>query len=102
MVELLAGGNKILIFPEGTRSQDGSLGEFKRGSLLAALKAGVPVLPVAINGSYNIMPKGTKLIRPTKVRLSIGKPIIIANDSEYEAKLGAVRQSIANMLREPL
>ncbi|MFA5183281.1 MAG: lysophospholipid acyltransferase family protein [Syntrophales bacterium] len=102
MVELLAGGNKILIFPEGTRSQDGSLGEFKRGSLLAALKAGVPVLPVAINGSYNIMPKGTKLIRPTKVRLSIGKPIMIANDSEYEAKLGAVRQSIANMLREPL
>lgn len=102
MVELLNHGDRILIFPEGTRSRDGSLGEFKRGSLLAALKAGVPVLPVAINGSYNIMPKGTKLIRPTKVKLSIGKPIMIANDSEYEVKLGEVRQSIANMLREPL
>ncbi|MFA6170019.1 MAG: lysophospholipid acyltransferase family protein [Candidatus Margulisiibacteriota bacterium] len=102
MVDLLNQGDKILIFPEGTRSGDGSLGEFKRGSLLAALKAKVPVLPVAIAGSYDIMPKGTKLIRPAKVRLSIGKPIMIADDSEYEAKLGEVRRSIANMLPAPL
>ena len=102
MVTLLKNGDRILIFPEGTRSRDGSLGNFKRGSLLAALKSGVPVLPVAISGSYDILPKGAKFFSPSQVRLSIGKPIYFTNDLEYEAKMAEVRQSIAEMLTKPL
>ncbi|MBU0630404.1 MAG: 1-acyl-sn-glycerol-3-phosphate acyltransferase [Candidatus Margulisbacteria bacterium] len=102
MVSLLKQGDRILIFPEGTRSRDGSLGNFKRGSLLAALKAEVPVLPVAISGSYNILPKGAKLFSSAKVNLSVGKPVYFTNEAEYEAKLAEVRQSIADMLKAPL
>lgn len=98
IIEILKTGESVMIFPEGTRSRDGSLGEFKRGSLMAALKAGVPVLPVAIDGSYNIMPRGTWLVRPTKVFLGIGKPIMIGSEAEYDAKVKEVRETIAALL----
>jgi 1-acyl-sn-glycerol-3-phosphate acyltransferase len=98
IIAILKTGESVMIFPEGTRSRDGSLGEFKRGSLMAALKAGVPVLPVAIDGSYNIMPRGTWLIRPTEVTLGIGKPIMIRSEEEYDAKVKEVRDSIAALL----
>ncbi|MCU0640904.1 MAG: 1-acyl-sn-glycerol-3-phosphate acyltransferase [Candidatus Margulisbacteria bacterium] len=98
IIAILKTGESVMIFPEGTRSRDGSLGEFKRGSLMAALKAGVPILPVAIDGSYNILPRGTWLIRPTTVTLGIGKPIVIRSEEEYDAKVKEVRDAIAAML----
>jgi 1-acyl-sn-glycerol-3-phosphate acyltransferase len=102
IIEILKTGESVMIFPEGTRSRDGSLGEFKRGSLMAALKAGVPILPVAIDGSYNIMPRGTWLVRPTKVTLGIGKPILIKSEAEYDAKVKEVRDAIAALLPKRL
>jgi 1-acyl-sn-glycerol-3-phosphate acyltransferase len=98
IIESVKAGESVMIFPEGTRTKDGSLGEFKRGSLMAALKSDVPVLPVAINGSYNIMPRGTWLIRPTTVTLKIGQPIKIRSEEEYDAKVQEVRQAIAALL----
>jgi len=98
IIEIVKRGESVMIFPEGTRSRDGSLGEFKRGSLMAALKAGVPILPVAIDGSYNIMPRGTWLVRPTTVTLGIARPIMIRSEEEYNAKVKEVRDAIAEML----
>lgn len=99
IIEILKEGESAMIFPEGTRTKDGSLGEFKRGSLMAALKAGVPILPVAIAGSYDIMPRGTWLIRPAKVTLSFGKLVYIKSEGEYDQKVQEVRESIASMLK---
>ncbi|OGC06874.1 hypothetical protein A2230_07490 [candidate division WOR-1 bacterium RIFOXYA2_FULL_36_21] len=73
--EALASKDSILIFPEGTRSPDGTLKEFKRGSMLLAIKNKVRVLPIAISGSFEIMPKHSMVIHSVPVTLKIGKPI---------------------------
>ncbi len=95
---ILKTGDSILIFPEGTRSPDGTLGKFKRGSLLAALKAGVPVLPVAISGSYQLMPRGTWLINPGPVKFSVGRPVTFTSEAEFDQQVEQVRQTIADLL----
>jgi 1-acyl-sn-glycerol-3-phosphate acyltransferase len=98
IIKILKAGESVMIFPEGTRSRDGSLGKFKRGSLMAALKSGAPVVPIAIDGSYNIMPKGTYLVNPSRIKLSVGKPIYITDEKEYDQKVEEVRAAIARML----
>lgn len=102
MVEQIVGflntGDSVLIFPEGTRSSDGTLGKFKRGSLLAALKSGAPIVPIAISGSYRLMPRGTWLLNPCPIKLSVGQPIYILTEADFENKVAAVRQAIADML----
>jgi 1-acyl-sn-glycerol-3-phosphate acyltransferase len=98
IIGILKSGESVMIFPEGTRSRDGSLGKFKRGSLMAALKSGAPVVPIAIDGSYNIMPRGTYLVNPSRIKLSVGKPIYIKDEKEYDHKVEEVREAIAKML----
>jgi 1-acyl-sn-glycerol-3-phosphate acyltransferase len=71
----IGAGTSVIIFPEGTRSPDGKLHEFKAGAMLLAIKSGVPVVPVAIIGTYEILPKGKLLMKPGKVLIRIGQPI---------------------------
>lgn len=73
--ERLKAGHSLVIFPEGTRSADGTIGPFRAGSLRLALKAEVPIVPVTISGSMNIMPKGSSLIRAAKVKVVISPPL---------------------------
>ena len=68
-------GEWTAVFPEGTRSMDGALGNFASGSFAAAIAAGVDVLPVAILGSNRMLRRGGFLVRPSKIRVLIGKPI---------------------------
>jgi 1-acyl-sn-glycerol-3-phosphate acyltransferase len=88
----------ILIFPEGTRSRNGALGPFKQASLLAAPKAGVPVVPIAISGSYSILQRGSWVFERHPIKFSVGKPIKIASEDEYVKKLEEIRDAIARML----
>jgi 1-acyl-sn-glycerol-3-phosphate acyltransferase len=69
MVERLKGGDLMAIFPEGTRSANGRVQEFKGGALLAARKAEVPIVPAAIRGTHGIMPKNQQ--RPGPGRISL-------------------------------
>ena len=71
----LRAGNSFLTFPEGTRSRTGALLPFKRGPFLMALKAQVPVVPVAVQGGTASMRKGSPIVRPTTVSVRIGKPV---------------------------
>ncbi|MCK5322516.1 MAG: 1-acyl-sn-glycerol-3-phosphate acyltransferase [Desulfobulbaceae bacterium] len=73
--ERIAEGTSVIIFPEGTRSPDGRLQEFKPGAMVLAIKSGVPIVPVAITGTHHIMPKGTLLARPGDVMIRVGEPI---------------------------
>ena len=68
-------GKHILVFAEGTRSTDHRLQPFKKGGFHLAIEAGVPILPVAINGSRRLMPKGALSSIPGTVRFVVGAPI---------------------------
>jgi 1-acyl-sn-glycerol-3-phosphate acyltransferase len=72
--KIRAGAN-IIVFPEGTRSRDGSILPFKRGPFALALQAGVAIVPVAIEGSGQVMCAGGFRLAPGLVRLKIGHPI---------------------------
>lgn len=71
----LKNGASIAIFPEGSRTCTGKMGKFKRGAYQMALDLKLPVVPVTINGSFNILPIHTCLIHPHKMELIIHDPI---------------------------
>jgi 1-acyl-sn-glycerol-3-phosphate acyltransferase len=68
-------GKSVMTFPEGTRSRDGEIKPFKQGTFHLAIKSGVPIIPVSIVGSGQIMPKRSLTVTPGRVKLVIGKPI---------------------------
>lgn len=72
----LKNGYSMVIFPEGTRSKGETLGEFRHGSLKLALKAGVPIVPITICGSYKIMEENGFIIMPAHVKITISDPIL--------------------------
>jgi len=73
--ERIRSGIPILVYPEGTRSKDGAILPFKKGPFMFALQAGVPIVPVAINGSINILLPGSPFVRPERVDIVMGQPI---------------------------
>lgn len=73
--KMLSQGMSVAIFPEGSRTHDGHMIPFKRGAFMLAGEFGLPVVPITINGAYNVMSRDTYNISPGKIRLTIHKPI---------------------------
>jgi 1-acyl-sn-glycerol-3-phosphate acyltransferase len=71
----LAPGASVLFFAEGSRSPDGRIGSFKKGGFFAAVDAGFPILPVTVNGSRRILPKGSLDVRSGTIQVVVGDPI---------------------------
>jgi len=86
-------GTPVLVFPEGTRSPTDELMPFKRGAFLLVRKSGVPVVPVAIEGSRDIMKRGSLAIRPAEISIRFGKPIETRGVKEAEL-MERTRQAI--------
>jgi 1-acyl-sn-glycerol-3-phosphate acyltransferase len=78
----ISGGTSILFFPEGTRSNDGKLIEFKKGAFRMALDMNLPILPITIVGTRKILPNKTIALFPGSAKLIINKPIEITGYSE--------------------
>jgi 1-acyl-sn-glycerol-3-phosphate acyltransferase len=95
-------GQSVVIFPEGTRTRDGRLGPFKKGGFHLAVDSGADIVPVAIRGSHEVMPRGSALIRSGKVLLELGTPIPTAGLGPHDraALMARVRAEIAAMLGE--
>ena len=68
-------GMSVVIFPEGSRSPDGSIQPFKKGGFTLAVKSKVPIVPIAIAGSREINPKDKMTVSPGNIRIRIGQPI---------------------------
>ncbi|HEY8461149.1 MAG TPA: lysophospholipid acyltransferase family protein [Blastocatellia bacterium] len=74
-VDELRRGHSLMAFPEGTRSVDGRVKDFKKGAFYMAMEAGVPIVPVVINGARLVMPKGEKRVVPGDVHVEVLPPI---------------------------
>ncbi len=73
--ETIRAGTSVMVFPEGTRSRDGVLRSFKKGGFILAVDAGVPIVPVLIHGTFQIMPRNSLRIRSGRVCVQILEPI---------------------------
>jgi len=97
---VLQTGMGMLVFPEGTRSRNGKLLPFKKGSFHLAMEAGVPVVPITIVGSYEAWPKGRMSMRKGEVVVKFHQPIDPHQFARKEDLLAAVRAAIAGGLPE--
>jgi 1-acyl-sn-glycerol-3-phosphate acyltransferase len=75
MARLAARGQSLIVFPEGTRSVDGSVARFKAGSFVIAVQAGLPIVPISLTGSRHVMVKGRLTVRPGDVTLTVHEPV---------------------------
>ncbi len=89
-------GQVIVIFPEGTRSTDGQVHEFKIGSMKIVTKAKVPILPIAISGTEKSMPKGSVYIKKTDIYLSIMPVVKPETFDKWDSKM--LSEFLRNML----
>jgi 1-acyl-sn-glycerol-3-phosphate acyltransferase len=99
VVSLVRAGESLCAFPEGTRSRDGALRPFKGGAFQVALQAGVPVVPIAIDGSGAVLPASGFRVRPGTITLRIGAPIPTAglNAGDRQALARRAHAAVAAM-----
>jgi 1-acyl-sn-glycerol-3-phosphate acyltransferase len=111
--QVLRAGKQLLVFPEGTRSDDGTVRDFKNGGFHAAVRAGAPVVPVALDGTYRLMGKHASdtgdIQHARRVLVEIGEPIFPSSDGKDRNRVDdlrdRVRQTVVSMherLREEL
>lgn len=95
----LAEGDAVLVFPEGTRSLDGDVREFRAGVALLALRSGAPVLPISIEGSRRVWPKGRSLPRmgAGPVRLVFGEPVTYQRPAKAEEAAADLRRRVLDL-----
>jgi 1-acyl-sn-glycerol-3-phosphate acyltransferase len=90
----LSGGRSVVIFPEETRTRTGDLLPFKRGAAHLALKSGLPILPVALAGTFQVLRRGSLRITPGRVVMSVGNPIEISGHTLRD------REAVTRLARE--
>ena len=84
--ERIRDGMSVVIFPEGSRSPDGTIQPFKKGGFTLAIKSKVPIVPIAIAGSREIMPKDKLTAYPGEIRMRMDHPIETQNYSMKDRK----------------
>ena len=98
-VEKINGGYSMMIFPEGTRSLKSEMNSFKKGSMKLATKSRACIVPITIDGSYNVLEVGKK-VTGNKVTMVIHKPIYIDSLSKEEEK--NIAEYVQNIIRQGL
>jgi 1-acyl-sn-glycerol-3-phosphate acyltransferase len=96
----LEDGYLVGIFPEGTRSPDGRLGVMKPGFVALVRRAQVPVIPVAVSGAFEAMPRGAIFLRPRRVRVVFGAPISVDELAAFQGRGSEV--GLVNLVTERL
>jgi 1-acyl-sn-glycerol-3-phosphate acyltransferase len=103
MTRLIGGARSLIVFPEGTRSVDGTVARFKAGMFLLAIDSDLPVLPVSIAGSRYVMRKGRLMVCPGRVTVTIHAPVATASVGRGQAREFAerVREVVRRDVDEP-
>ena len=90
----LVNGVCTVIFPEGTRSLNGEVGKFKRGAFQIAWDLGLPIIPLSLDGCYEVLPKGKPFVYRAPVHMHIGEPIDLKQFSDPNEAIEAVRNAV--------
>lgn len=99
--EKIKRGKNVISFPEGTRTKTGKVGVFKRGTFIMSLSSNVPIVPLAIEGSREVIASGTYKLRPGLIKINIGKPILPEDykDQEIEQFANVTRNEVLTLLQ---
>jgi 1-acyl-sn-glycerol-3-phosphate acyltransferase len=97
-IRQLREGDSFLIYPEGTRTKTGTMGEFRKGGFIAAIRSKVPIVPMSLSGCYEMMRKGEFKIRPGRVKVIIHDPIDVSHYTleDRDSLMERVRQVISS------
>jgi 1-acyl-sn-glycerol-3-phosphate acyltransferase len=103
-VKALRSGMPLFVFPEGGRTVAGQLQPFLSGAAYLAIRAQVPLVPIAINGAYDLLPIHTHHFYPSKLTLAVGEPIETRGMTvrQMEELTNRLRDAIEAMLEQPL
>ncbi len=96
---VLRHGKILLVFPEGSRSRDGGIKEFKKGVGIIARELNIPIVPVAISGTYEMLPSGRLFPKPARIAVSFGKPIH-PKGKDYDDIVKTLYGEVVKMLGE--
>jgi len=99
-ISLLQDGNVVLMFPEGTRSVDGTLGKARDGACFIAHRAGVPTIPVFHSGAERVLPRNSKRLRRSKLKVIFGEPLELTS-GEFETRR-EMYQHMGNQMMEAI
>jgi 1-acyl-sn-glycerol-3-phosphate acyltransferase len=105
MLRLLRDGEALLMFPEGTRTHDGTMGPLKSGAAAIAIRVGVPLLPVCVEGAFECWPRTRLLPRPARVAVAYGEELASVGRTpeeltrHLEVEIGKLRDSLRRHLR---
>lgn len=94
----IRGGKNVVIFPEGTRSRTGTMLPFKKGGFALAQEAGVPIVPLATVGGFQVLPPGSLRIRPGRYDVVVGEPVDPAAFEDRDALIAEVRWRIEALI----
>jgi 1-acyl-sn-glycerol-3-phosphate acyltransferase len=100
--ERIRAGNSVVVFPEGTRGHQYPLRPFKKGPFVLAIAAGVPIVPIVVHGTIEIMPKGSLWAHPGTIDVHLLEPVSTTNvDYDHrEALMQTVRTKMADAMRD--
>ncbi|HEY6065151.1 MAG TPA: lysophospholipid acyltransferase family protein [Thermoanaerobaculia bacterium] len=101
-LQRLSRGRSVVVFPEETRTRTGDLLPFKRGAAHLALRSGLPILPIALAGTFRVLPRGALVITPGPVAMSVGNPIEVSGRTprDREAVTLAARDEVQSLRDE--
>jgi 1-acyl-sn-glycerol-3-phosphate acyltransferase len=105
IVDLLEKNRSFMIFPEGKLTKDGKIGDFGRGTSIIIQRSEKPVVPISIDGTFSILPKGAWKLSAGRVNVNIGKPVIFKEyfghtDKTSSVELGEKLREIISNLKE--
>ena len=98
LAQVLKEGKNIVIFPEGSRTHDGELGDFKLSFAILSKELNIPIIPVCIRGAYDALPRHRKYLYPRHIEVHYLPPIIPTSDITYQQLADKVKQAIARVL----
>lgn len=97
--KVLKQGKNVVVFPEGSRTHDGQLDEFKKMFAILSKELNVPIIPVTLNGAFKALPRGTRILKPYPVEVTYHKPIYPSAEMTYDEISQLVKTTIQSCLK---